>query len=325
MQTIAFIIGTVLALIGLAGLILAFMSARIARRVEAAVPPLGKFIEIDGCRLHYLDEGTGPTLVLIHGLAGQMRNFTYALRDILNKSFRVIIVERPGSGYSTRPPEAPANINAQAAILAHFIEKLGLERPILVGHSLGGAISLAIALNHPERVGGLALLAPLTHPQEKVPTPFEGLAVASPLVRFVIAWTLAVPSSILNAKAALDAIFGPQAVPADFRTKGGGLLSLRPRSYINASKDLVGTLIDLPDMPARYASLNVPAGVIFGTGDRLLAPAQHGKALAAKIAGLDYEEIDGGGHMILAVSAERCAALIARVAERVAGAAKNAA
>lgn len=325
MQTIVSIIGIALALIIVVAGILAFVSARIARSVEAAVPPLGRFIEVDGARLHYLDEGTGPALVLIHGLAGQMRNFTYALLDLLKKDFRVIIVERPGSGYSTRPPEASASINAQAETIARFIEKLGLEQPIIVGHSLGGAISLAIALNHPERVGGLALLAPLTHPQDKVPAPFEGLAVVSPRLRFVIGWILAVPSSILNAKTALDAIFGPQPVPADFRTKGGGLLSLRPRSFINASKDLIGAANDLAKMPPRYASLSVPVGVIFGTGDRLLAPAQHGRALAAKIPTLDYEEIDGGGHMILVVSAERCAALIKRVAERAAGAAKNAA
>jgi pimeloyl-ACP methyl ester carboxylesterase len=304
---------------------LALFTGWTARRVEQVLPPLGRFIEVDGARLHYVDEGSGPVIVLIHGLAGQMRNFTHSLLERLQGDHRVIIVERPGSGYSTRAPEASAAIGAQAASIARFLDALAIERPLVVGHSMGGAVALALALNHPTSVAGLALLAPLTHPQDSVPAPFQGLAITSPLVRWLVAWPLAVPLSIVGRNAGLATIFGPQAAPSDFATKGGGLLGLRPRSFIAASRDLVAAVDDLAAMPARYAGLNIPVGILFGTGDRILDPAAHGEALAAKLPAAEFEVIDGGGHMILIASADRSAKFIARMAQRAAAGAKAAA
>lgn len=131
---------------------LALFSAWTARQVEKHLPPHGDFIEVDGARIHYLDEGSGPPLLLIHGLAGQTRVFTHSLLDKLKSQYRVVILDRPGCGYSTRPRGTSAAISAQAGIIARFVDKLGLERPLVVGHSLGGAIALSLALDHPDRV-----------------------------------------------------------------------------------------------------------------------------------------------------------------------------
>ena len=124
---------------------LAIFSARTARQVEKLLPARGRFIDVDGERIHYLDEGSGPPLVLIHGLAGQIRVFTHSLLDHLKSNHRVIILDRPGCGYSNRSPKASAAVSAQARTIARFIEALELERPLVVGHSLGGAIALALA------------------------------------------------------------------------------------------------------------------------------------------------------------------------------------
>jgi pimeloyl-ACP methyl ester carboxylesterase len=306
----------VLLVLGVGALVL--FTARTARQVENALPPLGRFIDIDGARIHYLDRGSGPTILCVHGLAGQMRHFTYGLLDKLKSDYRLVIVDRPGSGYSTRPPQASAAIFAQARTLAKFAEALRLEQPLVVGHSLGGAIALALALNHPERVGGLALLAPLTHPQDELSPVFRALFIRSALVRRIMAWTLATPLSIRNAPTVLNAVFGPRPVPADFPTKGGGLLGLRPRAFITASTDLIAVPEDLEAMPGRYKSLTHPVGILFGTGDRILDPEAHGKALAAKVPGADLELIEGEGHMVPICSADRAAKFIARMAQRVA-------
>lgn len=122
---------------------LALFARLAANRVERRVPADGRFIDIDGRRVHYLERGTGPAIVMIHGLGGQMRNFGYALLDRLSADHRVILIDRPGSGYSA--PIAQANIRAQAAHIAAFITAMGLDRPLVVGHSLGGAIALALA------------------------------------------------------------------------------------------------------------------------------------------------------------------------------------
>jgi pimeloyl-ACP methyl ester carboxylesterase len=317
---IAWIVAIVVALAGfiVAGLVV--YTAFTARQVVKRLPPRGRFIDVDGARIHYLDEGTGPALLLVHGLAGHMFNFTHSLLGKLTRHFRVIVVDRPGSGYSTRPKGASATISAQARTISRFCEELKLGRPLIVGHSLGGAIALALALNHPEQVAGLALLAPVTHRPERVPPPFDGMAIASPLLRRLIAWTLATPLSIVNRERALAILFDPQPVPPDFAVAGGGLLTLRPCSFIGASADLVGTATELGEMPARYKDLTVPVGILYGTGDRILDPAVHGKGLAAKVTGADLELIEGDGHMILITSADRAAAFIERMAQRAAAA-----
>ena len=146
---IVWILSIAVALILLIMLGLALFTAWTAHQVETNMPPRGKFIDIDGVRLHYIDKGNGPPLVLIHGLAGQVLNFTHSLLGRLSHVFRVIILDRPGSGHSLRPDKALAPLTAQARIINRFCQALGLERPVIVGHSLGGAIALALALDHP--------------------------------------------------------------------------------------------------------------------------------------------------------------------------------
>jgi pimeloyl-ACP methyl ester carboxylesterase len=320
---IAWIVGVVVVLVILVVLVLAglvLFTAWTARQVEKKLPPRGRFIDIDGARIHYLDEGTGPTLLLIHGLAGQMHNFTHSLLGKLKHDFRVVILDRPGSGYSTRPARASATISAQAQTISRFCQALKLERPLIVGHSLGGAIALALALEHPEQVAGLALLAPATRRPDRVPPVFAGLAIASPLLRRLIAWTVAIPLSIKNRELALATLFGPEPVAPDFAVRGGGLLNLRPSSIIGASTDLVASHAESGEMPPRYEDLTVPVGVLFGTGDRILDPVANGKGLADKVAGADLELIEGAGHMIPITAADRAAAFIVRMAQRAAAA-----
>lgn len=298
-----------------AGLVL--FTANTARKVEAAVPPCGQFIEIDGQRLHYVDtRGAGPAIVMIHGLGGTLWNYTYALVDKLSGEFRVIVVDRPGSGYSARPDDAPAKLSAQANTLAKFMRALGLKQPLLVGHSLGGALSLAIALDHPDCAGALALIAPLTHAQDDVPEAFQDLVVNSPLMRKIIAWTLATPMSIRNAPKLLKIVFGPDAVPADFATRGGGLLSLRPKSFYNTSSDLAAANEDLPGMMKRYGGLTIPLGMLFAKGDLILDYRRQGEAMKQQCPALDLVLLDQHGHMLPVTAPDATADLIRRVAAR---------
>jgi pimeloyl-ACP methyl ester carboxylesterase len=274
-------------------------------------------MEIDGQRLHYIDtRGTGPAIVMIHGLGGTLWNYTYALVDKLSGEFRVIAVDRPGSGYSVRADDAPAKLSAQADTLAKFMRALGLKQPLLVGHSLGGALSLAIALNHPDCAGALALIAPLTHAQDDVPEPFQGLVVYSPALRKIIAWTLAVPMAIRRAPELLKIVFGPDAVPADYPTRGGGLLGLRPKSFYNTSSDLVVVNDDLPGMMTRYGGLTIPLAMLFAKGDRILDYRRQGEAMKQKCPALDLVLLDQHGHMLPVTAPDRTADLIRRLAAR---------
>jgi len=296
---------------------LVWFAANTARKAEATLPPCGQFVDINDQRLHYLDTGGArPTIVMIHGLGGTLWNYTYALVDKLSGEFRVIAVDRPGSGYSTRSVDASARLGAQADTLAKFIRVLGLKHPLLVGHPLGGALSLAIALDHPDCAGAVALIAPLTQAQEDVPGPLQGLVIKSPLMRKIIASTLAIPMSIWNAPRLLKIVFGPDAVPADFATRGGGILSLRPNSFYNTSSDAAAAAEDLPGMMKRYGGLTIPLGMLFAKGDLILDYRRQGVALKQQCPALDLVLLDGHGHMLPLTAPDATADLIRSVAAR---------
>jgi pimeloyl-ACP methyl ester carboxylesterase len=300
---------------------LALFTRRVARSVERALPPAGRYIDVPGARLHVREAGAGQPLLLIHGLAGQMGHFTYGVMDALADRYRVIAVDRPGSGYSTRDDDGSAGLQAQAAAMAALLDALGIDRAVVVGHSLGGAVALTLALDHPARVAGLALLAPLTHPPENnaVPPAFRSMRIGSPLLRKLFAWTLATPGLIVLRDRVLAEVFGPEAVPRGYAIRAGGLLSARPSQFIGASADLMALEAHLPALPSRYSALAVPVGVLYGRQDRILDWRRNGAGLAALVPGAELELVDGG-HMLPVTLPQRCAEFIAAQATRAAAA-----
>jgi pimeloyl-ACP methyl ester carboxylesterase len=293
-------------------------AAYTARQVESADPPRGRFLDLDGCRIHYVDEGAGPPLFLIHGLGGQLGNFTYALVGRLAKEFRVIAVDRPGSGYSTRPAGADPRLRPQGELMAKAIGALKLDRPLVVGHSMGGAIALALGLDHPECASGLVLIAPITQVVETVPAAFRGFDIRSPLLRRIVAWTLAAPMGILTADRVLSLVFAPEKVPPDFITLGGGALGLRPQSFYATSTDMEAVNDGFAEMIRRYPTLTVPAGILFGKGDQILDYRIHGLKTKDQIPKLDLELMEGG-HMLPVTAPEAVADFIRRMARAAAG------
>lgn len=296
-----------------AGLVL--FTANTARKIEAGFKPSGKFMDVDGQRIHYVDKGQGPPIVMIHGLGGNLLNYSYALADRLAKDHRVILVDRPGSGFSVRPKGMPANLKAQAATLAKVMRNLKLERPVLVGHSLGGALSLTIAMDHPDCAGAVALIAPLTQVRTEVPPVFKGLDVPSPLMRTILGWTLATPMSIINREKVLGVVFGPEAVPADFAIRAGGVLGLRPIAFYNTSTDMLEVAADMPAVMATYPSISYPVGMLYGRGDMLLDYKLDGEGMKAVCPQLDLRVIEGG-HMLPLTAPDACEKLIRDIAGR---------
>ncbi|RWF47853.1 MAG: alpha/beta hydrolase [Mesorhizobium sp.] len=288
----------------------------IAAKAERLVPPVGKFVEIDGNRIHYVDVGEGRPIVFVHGLGAQLHHFRHTVFGRFGPGYRLIALDRPGSGYSTRASGATGRLPEQAEIIRRFIESLGLERPLVVGHSLGGAIALTLAVEHPNAISGIALLAPLTHLETRTRQGFDLLYIPSRLLRWFMAYTVAIPASLRYAQPTMDFIFAPQAVPGDYMSGGGGWLGLRPGHYHATSTDVVAVEEDLGHIERRYGEIAMPAGILFGGADRVIGMAVHGEPMREKVEGLDFEPVDGLGHMPQFVEPERVVAFIKRIARR---------
>lgn len=289
---------------------------RISAEAERLVPSAGKFANVGGNRIHYVTAGEGLPILFIHGLGAQLHQFRHSLFAAFPPGCRLIALDRPGSGYSTRARGATGRLVEQAAVIAGFIAELGLEKPLLVGHSLGGAVALATALNHPDSISGIALLAPVTHIEDSVRPEFRPLYIRSPLKRWLVAHTVAVPRSLKFARQSLDFIFAPQKWPDDYGVAGGGMAGLRPSHFFATATDMVAIEHDIAALQARYGEIKMPAGMLFGTADRVLDHRVHGLPMQGAIAGLDVEIVEGLGHMPHYVERQRVIAFIVRIAER---------
>lgn len=301
-----------------AGLLLALAAWRTTRLSAAAarlVPQTGQLQPVAGGAIHYTD--TGPrdaqAVVLIHGLSGQLQHFDYGIIEDLSRDFRVIAVDRPGCGYSTRDTADLADPRHQGRMIDEALVELGVDRPVVVGHSLGGAVALCMAMDRPERVAALALLCPATQQQSETPDAFRGLQVRTPWLRRLIGHTVAVPLAAATADKVLTMVFRPDSCPGDFITRGGAALGLRPSGFITASEDILALQDASGEMSSRYeAELRVPGGILFGAADALLSPTLHGQTM--QVHGLAFETLPGRGHMIPVTAPEDCIAFIRRMA-----------
>jgi pimeloyl-ACP methyl ester carboxylesterase len=290
-------------------------TARLKKEAEAAVPQAGQTVDVDGGRIHFLDLGPrdAPALVMIHGLSGQLQHFTYAMTDPLAQDHRVIALDRPGCGYSERDTDTLAALPEQARMIWQALDKIGIKTPVLVGHSLGGAVSLAMALQRPEAVAGLALIAPLTHPTDQTADSFKGLMVSSPLLRRLLGHTIAVPAAQRTAAAVLTEVFSPEPCPDSFLTAAGAALGLRPKAFVTASADIVAAHSGIATQAAQYDGLpEAPAGVLFGAQDAVISATTHGTPMRAY--GFSVTLLPDRGHMLPITDPDTCIRFVRDIA-----------
>ncbi|WP_170763770.1 alpha/beta fold hydrolase [Ruegeria lacuscaerulensis] len=287
---------------------------KLTREGQERVPQLGDVIPVRGGSIHYVEKGdpSNQTIIMIHGLTGQLQHFTYALVDMLADDYHVIAVDRPGCGYSTRDTADLGRLPEQARMIQEFLDTKDITDAILVGHSLGGAVALAMALDYPEKTKTLALLAPLTHKLSGTPQVFRPLEIRTEWLRNLIGKTIAVPLAAKTAPHTLGAVFDPEPAPPDFLDRAGGALGLRPSAFVTGSQDVVGVDASIEAQMARYGDLSVPGGILFGAQDAILSPAAQGDPMT--LFGLQHEEVKGLGHMLLITAPDTCAEFIRRIA-----------
>ena len=279
-------------------------SARVSQ-AEQVYPPEGQFIDVNGRQVHAVVKGTGPDLVLIHGAGGNVREFTFNFVDRLTDRYRVIVFDRPGLGYTDRTTDAydsaftsdaesPAE---QAAMLQAAAAQLGADRPIVLGHSYGGSVALAWALNHPDNVAGVVNLAGPSHPWPGdlgLYYTVNGSALGGAIVPPVISAF----ASEQRIEDAVSGIFTPQPVPDGYIDHIGAPLTIRPDSF-RANARQVNTLRPhIVDMAKRYAAeLTMPIEILHGDLDTTVPLDIHSIPLSQAVPQAKLTVLEGVGHM----------------------------
>lgn len=280
---------------------------------EAAHPPTGQIVMVDGHPVHLRIMGEGPDLVLIHGASGNLRDMTFSLAPLLAKRYRVIVPDRPGLGYT--PSLDSPDIVSQASLLVGAMEQIGVEKPLVMGQSYGGAVALAWAVHHPDRLAGLIPLAAPSHPWDTPLDPFYrvtaswwGSALVVPLLT---AW---VPESRIES--AIAEIFAPQTVPEGYDDFVGAGLTLRRATLRANARQRATILADIQAMHQSYDRITVPVEILHGTADTTVSLRIHSEKLVKAVAGATLERLEGIGHMPQHVAQEPVIAAIDRAARR---------
>lgn len=291
----------------------AFMFVRTkTAAAERTHPPAGKFVEIDGVRLHYLEQGAGPTVVLLHGNGVMAEDFRISgLFDKLAETHRVIAFDRPGFGYSERPSSTTWTPEAQARLFHLALRELGIDQPVVVGHSWGTLVTLALALDYPGQVRAIALLGGYYYPSLRIDAFVNALA-AVPVIGTLWRHTAAPLLGRLLWPAMAKQVFSPVPVPARF----GQLppwLALRP-SQLQATAAENGLMVPAAyRLARRYGELTLPVALVAGSGDKLIDPEKNTARLHNELAVSGMRLTEDAGHMLHYNKVEEIAAAIAQL------------
>ncbi len=269
--------------------------------INEEFPAQGAFVEVDGIKLHYIDSGPRsgalPAIVIVHGASSNLRDLRHAFSDHLTDRFRVIILDRPGFGWSGRHTGYAHGSPGQQAELVHkAVAKIGVGAHVLVGHSWAGALVLAYGLNNPGNLKGIVALAPVSHPWPGGIAWYYSLTSA-PFVGAVFSATVMLPLAELQLQRAVKSVFHPQEPPEGYAKEAGVDLILRPQSFRANAVDVSNLFDFVSKQSTRYGEMTVPLTVISGSLDTIVSSDIHSRALERQVPGARVIILDGVGHM----------------------------
>lgn len=282
-------------LLCMAALSFLIMARRAEQQTEARFPPLGQFVDVSGQRIHAIVRGRGPDLVLIHGASSNARDFTFAFTDLLTQRYRVIVLDRPGFGFSDPAQNGPGSLEDQARILQAAASALGADSPIVLGHSYGGAVAMAWALHIPDTVSGVVIESGATMVW---PTEVDRIyrILANPVGGPVVATAAA---AFLGDDYIADAVtdtFAPLSAPDGFADYLGGALALRRTTLrINAAQR-VALKPQIRTQSARYGEIDLPVEIVHGDMDGTVSLDIHGRGALEVLPNANLTVLKGVGH-----------------------------
>ncbi len=265
----------------------------LVRRCEnldlADVPKPGSIVRLEGVAIHYVDKGQGPPLVLIHGLGGRIYNFRYNI-PVLSEYLRVVALDLKGFGYSERPVPSDYSLTAQARLVGELMDRLGIPRAAILGHSMGGAVALRLAVTCPQKVDRLILVGSAP-PNGMVPW-FAASPPLRSLLRLGTALVLHQPR--LRERVLQQGFYDPAFLSPEM------VEEFRRSARIRGSTDAVANLLSdaARDEPIDLSRVSQPVLLLWGEGDRWTS-LRLARRLAGELPDARLQVIDRARHMVL--------------------------
>lgn len=293
---------------------LSLVNYAVARLTERRHPPTGAILQVGAVRLHYSDRGTGYPVVLLHGNAVTGDDFnTSGIAEQLRVTHRLIIFDRPGFGHSTRPRGQLWTAAAQAELIHAALLQLGVQRALVVGHSWGTLVALAMAELHPASTAGLVLISGYYFPTPRL----DALMVAPaalPVLGDILRYTISPLFGWLMMPAMKRAMFAPAPVTERFKREYSAAMALRPWQIRATASDGALMVKDAATLSDRYGALSMPVAIVAGEGDKIVAPDQAERLRRAVPSGT-VEVVEGAGHMVHHVATRRVVQAIEQLAK----------
>jgi pimeloyl-ACP methyl ester carboxylesterase len=280
-----------------AGVALAVRRAALA--AEKTYPPEGQFISVNGVRLHYVDTGgAGPAAVLLHGNGAT--NADWRISGVIGRArdrFRILAFDRPGFGYSERPMGESWRPEDQAAVIKEALNQLGIEKPIVVGHSWGALVAVAMAIQFPDDIRGAVLASGYYFPSFRADALVFG-PPALPLVGDAIRYTIAPIAGRAIAPALIRRMFAPAEVPARFWQEFPLALGVRPWQIRASAAESAAMVSSARRLQNAYPSIRVPVAIVAGSEDKISDTRKQSVRLHDAIPGSRMWVLPRIGHMV---------------------------
>ncbi|MBY0380654.1 MAG: alpha/beta hydrolase [Xanthobacteraceae bacterium] len=268
--------------------------------LERKYPPQGRFIHVSGAKLHISEidpnRSSGLPIVLIAGASSSLETMRYPLGEHLARNHRVVLIDRPGQGWSTRERRTDSTPAIHARMIHDALDQLNIDRAIFVGHSWGGAVIPALAVAYPKRVAGLVMISAVAYPW-KGDVDWIYRASATPVIGPLLAHTVVLPYGLLALDTALRSVFYPQRPPDNYSDQTQIRLVLRPDTFLNNAWDLASLRSALASQSQDYPRITAPITLIAGDSDTVVSTDIHSRQFARSLTQAKLVVLPNTGHM----------------------------
>ena len=281
-------------------LALVMYSQRRVKVINSRFPPLGQFKTINDLSVHYVDKPCAhedaPVVVFLHGASGNLRDPYFAFGDRLDGEVRQIFIDRPGHGWSERGKGNFATPKEQARHILSFLDELGVERAIFVGHSWSAVLALTLGIFFPDRVAGLVLNAPVSHPWPGGINWYYTIA-SMPVIGRVFTHAFSIPMGERQIVCATQKVFWPNKVPNYYYDDVGASMVLVPERFIANARDIARLRDYVVALSPRYGEVTAPLTLITNDKDQVVLPWVHSDGLQKALPNMKRINLKNTGHM----------------------------